>query len=88
MDSRHRELDDLKYEYDRAVRERDNLQKNLDRRKKLNLADESYEDEIKAEIEAANDKISDLRTRLRRLQSEVMRSHVISETNERSPWEK
>ena len=88
MDSRQRELEDMKYEYEKAVRYKDNLQKNLDRRKKLNLVDEGYESDIKAEIEAANDKLADMKAKLRRLESEVTRSRVISETNERSPWEK
>jgi len=88
MDGRQRELEDLKYEYEKAVRYRDNLQKNLDRRKKLNLADESYEDDIKAEIEGANEKISEMRGKVRKLESEVARSRIISESGEKAPWEK
>ena len=88
MDSRQRELEDLKYEYDKAVRLKDNLQKNLDRRKKLNLVDESYEREIKAEIGDVNGQIDVLRSKYRKLESEVARSRVISETGERAPWEK
>lgn len=88
MDSRQRELEDVKYEYEKAVRLRDSLQKNLDRRKKLNLADESYEGDIKSEIEAINDSIDVLKRKLRKLESEVTRSRVIEESGERSPWSK
>ncbi len=82
------EMEDLKYEYEKAVRLRDSLQKNLDRRKKLNLADSNYEDDIKAEIEEMNYRLSDMKAKLRKMQSEMARARVISESNERSPWEK
>ncbi|MEI7961732.1 MAG: hypothetical protein WCI04_05345 [archaeon] len=88
MDARQKELEELKYEYDKIVRLRDNLQKNLERRKKLNLADESYEDDIKSEIEGISDQVSTMRTKIKKLESEVARSRVISESDERSPWEK
>jgi len=88
MDSRQRELEDIKYEYDKALRYRDNLQKNLDRRKKLNLVDEGYESDIKSEIAAATDNLAVMKAKLRKIESEVARSRVISDTNERSPWEK
>jgi len=82
------EMEDLKYEYEKAVRLRDSLQKNLDRRKKLNLTDKDYEDGIKSEIEEMNYQLSDMRAKLRKMQSEMARARVISETSEKSPWEK
>ncbi len=88
MAGMHNELSDLKYEYDKAVRLRDNLQKNLDRKKKLNLADAGFEDDVKYEIQQVDEKISEMRSKIRRLESEATRAKVISETNERSPWEK
>ena len=88
MDARQRELEELKYEYDKMVRLKDNLQKNLERRKKLNLADESYEDDIKAEIEGITEQVNIMHTKVRKLESEVARSRVISESDDRTPWEK
>jgi hypothetical protein len=88
MSASREEMEDLKYEYEKAVRLRDSLQKNLDRRKKLNLTDSNYESDIKSEIEEMNYRLSDMKAKLRKIQSEMARSRVISESNERSPWEK
>lgn len=79
------ELTELKYEYDKAVRLRDNLQKSLDRKKKLNLVDPDFEDDFKYEIQQIEDRISEMRSKIRRLESQAIRARIISETNERSP---
>ena len=86
MDSRQ-ELEDLRYEYDKAVRIKASLEKNYERRKKLNLLDENEEESLKADIKDASIQIDDLRSKVRRLESQKMRSKVIAETNEKSPWE-
>ena len=86
MDSRQ-ELEDLRYEYDKAVRIKASLEKNYERRKKLNLLDENEEESLKADIKDASIQIDDLRSKVRRLESQKMRSKVIAETNEKSTWE-
>jgi hypothetical protein len=81
------ELDELKYQYDKALRVKESLQKNMDRRKKLNLLGNDEEASLKDDIEEATRQAEDLRRRMRSLESQYSRSRVISETNERSPWE-
>jgi len=79
-------LEDLKYEYEKAMRVKTSLEKNYERRKKLNLLDNDTEYSIKQEIEEITGQLSDLKRRVRALESEHNRSRVISETNEASPW--
>ena len=86
MDSRQ-ELEDLRYEYDKAVRIKASLEKNYERRKKLNLLDENEEESIKDDLKDVSIQIDNLRSKVRRLESQKMRSRVIAETNEKSPWE-
>ncbi|MFA6269283.1 MAG: hypothetical protein WCW13_04490 [archaeon] len=81
------EIDDLKYQYDKAVRIKESLQKNLDRRKKLNLLDSSTESDLVEEIGEATRQADDLKRRMRSLESQFSRSRVISETHEKSPWD-
>ena len=73
------EIAELKYQYDKAVRVRDNLQKNLERRKKLNLLDSFEEDSLLGDIAEAGRNAEDLRKRMRSLESEASRSKIISE---------
>jgi len=82
------ELAELKYQYDKNMRVKESLQKNYERRKKLNLLDDSYEDEIRGDIREAERTLDDLKSKIRKLESQSARSKVIEETNERSPWEK
>ena len=79
-------LEDLKYEYEKAMRVKASLEKNYERRKKLNLLDNDTEYSLKQEIEEITGQLSDLKRRVRALESEHNRSRVISETNESSPW--
>jgi hypothetical protein len=81
------EIAELKYQYDKAVRVRDNLQKNLERRKKLNLLDSFEEDSLLGDIAEAGRNAEDLRKRMRSLESEASRSKIISESKEKAPWE-
>ncbi|VVB76275.1 Uncharacterised protein [uncultured archaeon] len=79
-------LEDFKYEYEKAMRVKSSLEKNYERRKKLNLLDEDTEYSLKQEIEEITGQLSDLKRRVRALESENSRSRVISESNESSPW--
>ena len=81
------ELAELKYQYEKAVRVQESLQKNYDRRKKLNLLDSDSESALKEEIEEARKQADDFKRRSRALESEFSRSKVISESGEKSPWE-
>ncbi len=73
------DLSELKYEYDKAARLRDSLQKNLERRKKLGLADKPYERQLTAEINEIENDLNDLRKRIRSIESVKIRSNNISE---------
>ncbi len=81
------EVDELKYQYDKAVRVRDNLVKNLERRKKLNLLSSNEEESLRDDIAEANSQADDLRRKMRSLESQYTRSKHISESNEKAPWE-
>ena len=81
------ELEELKYEYEKALRVKASLEKNYERRKKLNLLDRDEEASIKDDLADVAEQISDLKMKVRKLESQGMRSRVISETNEKSPWE-
>lgn len=81
------ELEDLKYEYEKALRVKASLEKNYERRKKLNLLDRNEEESIKDDLADIAGQISDLKMKVRKLESQGMRSRIISETNEKSPWE-
>jgi|GEM_PF-1349682 len=79
-------LEDLKYEHEKAMRVKTSLEKNYERRKKLNLLDENTEYSLKQEIGDITGQLEDLKKRVRALESQHNRSRVISETNESSPW--
>lgn len=81
------ELDELKYQYDKALRVKESLQKNLDRRKKLNLLDSDAEYSLKQEISEAGEAADDFKRKMRALESRYSRAKVISESNEKSPWD-
>jgi predicted nuclease with TOPRIM domain len=80
------ELDELKYQYDKAVRVKDNLLKNMERRKKLNLLGSDEEDSLKDDIAEATRQAEDLKKQMRSLESRFARARTIAETNESSPW--
>ena len=81
------EVDELKYKYEKALRIKESLQKNMDRRKKLNLLDLDSENSLKDEIQEATRQADDLKRQMRSLESQYNRSRVISETHETSPWD-
>ena len=81
------EIEELKYEYERALREKVNLEKILDRRKKLNLLGPNEEESLKGDIADIDGVIRDLRNKYRKRESEHTRSRIISDTNEKAPWE-
>ncbi len=80
-------LEDLKYEYEKALRVKASLEKNYERRKKLNLLDEDTEYDLKRDITEVTAQLEDLKKRVRALQSQTTRSRIISETDETAPWE-
>lgn len=73
------ELSELKYEYEKNSRLRDSLQKNLERRKKLGLADKAYERQLLAEINEIEKDLDDLKKKIRVIESVKVRSQNISE---------
>jgi len=81
------EADELKYQYEKALRIKESLQKNYERRKKLNLLDSDTEYSLKEEIEEATRQADDLRRKMRALASQYSRAKVISESSEKSPWD-
>jgi len=85
MNSRE-ELEELKYEYEKALRVKASLEKNYERRKKLNLLDSSEENSIKDDLHEVSRQIDDLRMKVRRLESQHTRAKIISESGEKSPW--
>jgi hypothetical protein len=82
------ELDELKYQYEKALRVKDNLLKNMERRKKLNLLGSDEEDSLKDDIAEATTQADDLKRQMRSLESRYARARTIAETNETSPWSK
>lgn len=78
------ELSELKYEYDKAARLRDSLQKNLDRRKKLGLLDRNYERQLLDEIKEIERDLDSLKSKIRSIESVRIRSSNISE---KSSWQ-
>ncbi len=81
------EVDELKYEYEKALREKVNLEKILERRKKLNLLTPGEEDSLKGDIADIDGVIRNMRSKYRKTESEHARARVISDSNERAPWE-
>lgn len=81
------EFEEMKYQHEKAARVRDSLQKNLDRRKKLNLVDSIGEEQLKDEIAEAGRQADDFKRKMRSLESQMARSKVISESDEKTPWD-
>ena len=85
--ARMSEVEEMKYEYEKALREKVNLEKLLERRKKLNLLSPGEEDSLKGDIADIDNVIRGLRNKYRRTESEHQRAKIISDTNEKAPWE-
>jgi hypothetical protein len=73
------ELSELKYEYDKAARLRDSLQKNLERRRKLGLTDKIYERQLLDEIGEIDRDLDSLKRKIRAIESVRIRSGNISD---------
>ncbi len=73
-------ISDLKYEYEKKQRVLDNLKKNYERRKKLNLAEPDYERQIKADIRTIESELSYLARKMRGIESEQTRKRIINES--------
>ena len=81
------ELEDLKYEYEKAMRVKASLEKNYERRKKLNLLDDAAEEELKDDIAAVGRQVEDLKRQVRSAESQKARSRVIAESDKKAPWD-
>lgn len=73
------EVSELRYEYEKRMRLRDSLQKNLERRKKLGLSDKAYERQLTAEIEEIQRDMDDYKKQIRTLESRRIRAQNIDE---------
>lgn len=73
------EVSELRYEYEKRMRLRDSLQKNLERRKKLGLSDKAYERQLLAEIEEIQRDMDDYKKQIRTLESRRIRAQNIDE---------
>jgi uncharacterized radical SAM superfamily protein len=76
------EASELKYQYEKSLRVKTNLEKNLERRKKLNLLDSFEEDSLLRDIAEADRQAEDYRRKMRALESQLSRSRIISESKE------
>ena len=73
------DVNELKLEHDRLKRQKDNLEKNYERRKKLNLCDEEYEHDINIDLKQLNNDIGVLQRKIRSIESEQNRHKLINE---------
>jgi len=80
-------LEDLRYEYEKAMRVKASLEKNYERRKKLNLLDDDAEYDLKKDIASVSFQVEDLKKKVRALESQKTRSRVISESDKLAPWD-
>lgn len=72
-------LYDLSLELQKLTRNRNNIQKNYDRRKKLNLLDPPYERQLKEDLRKLDLEIAGLNRTIRAVESEQHRSKIINE---------
>ncbi|HPM86078.1 MAG: hypothetical protein PHY04_01150 [Candidatus ainarchaeum sp.] len=85
--ARMSDVEELKYEYEKALREKANLEKILERRRKLNLLGPGEEESLKDDIKDIDEVIRSLRGKYRSVESEHARARIISDSNEKAPWE-
>jgi len=67
------ELKELQLEYERLKRQKENLEKNYERRKKFNLCNEEYEQEINIDLKQLNHDIGYLKRKIKSNESEQVR---------------
>jgi polyhydroxyalkanoate synthesis regulator phasin len=68
---------ELKLDFDRKNRVKENLEKNFERRKRLNLLEEDYERSIKKEIRELESELSILSRKIRSIESEKSRKKLL-----------
>jgi len=71
------ELQELQLEYDRLKRQKENLEQNYARRKKLNLCDEEYEHDITIDIKQLDHDLGYLHRKIKAFESEATRKKII-----------
>jgi len=72
------DIKELELEYGRLIRQKENLEKNYERRKRLNLCDEKYEHEINYDLRQLNQDIGFLQRKIRSIESEQNRHKIIN----------
>ncbi len=73
------DLTELRMDYERQTRLLDNLKKNYERRKKLNLLEPDYERQIVRDIKKIESEISSIARQIRSIQSSNTRSRFIND---------
>ncbi|MDD3083764.1 MAG: hypothetical protein PHP82_01960 [Candidatus ainarchaeum sp.] len=71
-------ISELKIDYDRKRRMKENLEKNFERRKKLNLVDPAYERQIISDIKELESEMACIERKVRSIQSEKARKKLIN----------
>jgi len=72
------DLTELRMDYERQTRLLDNLKKNYERRKKLNLLEPDYERQIVRDIKKIESEISSIARQIRSVQSANTRSKFMN----------
>jgi septal ring factor EnvC (AmiA/AmiB activator) len=73
------DLSELRLDYERQTRLLDNLKKNYERRKKLNLLEPDYERQIVSDIKKIESEISSIARQIRSMQSANTRSKFMND---------
>lgn len=74
------DIKELNLEIERTKRIYDNLKKNYERRKKLNLVDDEYESQVKPELRKYENDIASLERQLRSIESQNYRKKIIDDS--------
>ncbi len=72
------EIEDLQLDLERKKRVKENLEKNFERRKKLNLLEPDYERQIVSDIKNLESELSSIQRRIRTIESEQIRKKLIN----------
>ena len=73
------ELEEFKLEYARLKRQKDSLEQNYERRKRLNLCDEEYDHDITIDLKQLNQEMGYLIRKIKAIESEQTRHKMINE---------
>ena len=71
-------ISDLKLDYERKLRVLENLKKNYQRRKQLNLIEPSYERQIKVDIKDSENELSAIQREIRSIESRQSRAKFMN----------